>query len=77
MKKATKKLQLSKTTINNLSQQNMLQLKGGIAPTNVILCQTRPLYCGTTVISNCTACYSCIECAAPPETFYNCNVPKP
>jgi hypothetical protein len=71
MKKQIKKLQLSKSTVSNLSQQNMIQVKGGgITLTAFIVCHTRPKFCDTTNVSACTACYSCIECPPPPDTMY-------
>jgi hypothetical protein len=84
MKKTLRKLSLNKTTVSNLSK-----VKGGAPATkycidtdgwdctsqNFGVCWTTPQFCGTTAQSACTACYSCIECPAPPETsvFIDCG----
>jgi hypothetical protein len=69
MKKTTTKLRLSKSTVSNLSQSEALLLKGGVVITNYFVCRTwGPKYCGTTLISDCSQCISCIECNPPAPT---------
>jgi hypothetical protein len=80
MKKKMQRLQLKKSTISNLDQAGMRRIAGGtnaqLCNTNNVLCITLPAGCTTTQISNCTACYSCIECAAPPDSmFLPCGKP--
>jgi hypothetical protein len=73
MKKKMQKLQLRKSTISNLDQAGMRRIAGGgtkLCNTNIILCMTQPAGCTTTQISNCTACYSCIECPPPPDSMF-------
>jgi hypothetical protein len=79
MKKQIKKLQLSKSTVSNLSRQNMQRVKGGTGTGESLFwgeCYTHPKFCDGTNISGCTACYSCIECPQPLESmFFPCNEP--
>jgi hypothetical protein len=73
MKKQMQKLQLRKSTVSNLDRAALKKVEGG-AGTFRIICRTQPAGCTTTQISNCTACYSCIECASPPQSFQQpCN----
>jgi hypothetical protein len=65
MKKQIKKLQLNRHTLTNLTEKNLFQLKGGIYFTAFEVCHTKPKYCGTTKVSACTECISCIECNPP------------
>jgi hypothetical protein len=69
MKKKMQKLQLRKSTINNLDQAGMRRIAGGI-DTKKAWCLTEIFGCNTGPISNCTACYSCIECPPPPDSMF-------